>query len=369
MRTEVRSAIIVFAAIGVVIAGTSIYFNSIQTGNSVSLKPTVTDDSGTVKIDKSKFLKAPELEGINGYINTEPLTIAGLQGEVVVVDFWTYSCINCIRTIPYLNGWYEKYSDDGLVILGVHAPEFEFEKDYNNVKAAVEKFEVGYPVVQDNEMSTWKAYKNNYWPHKYIIDHEGYIRYDHIGEGAYEETESVIQELLKERAAASGIEINVENDTVSPESAVDVEFSRIQTPELYLGYAYGVELGNKETFIPNGTMNFLLPEDIMPNTVYLHGIWKSSRDYMELVSDTGKVVLNYNAKAMNIVAAGDSILTIRLENVSIDNSNMGKDVHDAKVLVSEERLYNLVFSDDYGRQEIEIEVEGDEFRLYTFTFG
>ena len=368
-RTELRSAIIVFAAIGVSIAGISIYFNSIQTGDSVSYQPATTNNSGVITIDKSKFLKAPELEGISGYINTEPITTEELKGKVVIVDFWTYSCINCIRTIPYLNGWYEKYSDDGLVILGVHSPEFEFEKSYNNVKSAVEKFEIRYPVVQDNEMATWKAYKNNFWPHKYIVDHEGYIRYDHIGEGAYEETESVIQELLNERAIASSLEIDLEEGMISPESTVDVDFSRIQTRELYLGYGFGVQLGNKERLIPNETMNFSLPEDIVTNTVYLQGAWKSSRDYMELMSDTGKVVLNYNTKVVNIVAAGNSTLTIKLDNVLIDNSNIGKDVHEGQVQILEERLYNLVFSEEYDAHIIEIDVEGEWFRLYTFTFG
>lgn len=369
MRTEVRSAIIVFAAIGVAVVAASVYFNSIQTTNNVSFEPATTNDSGIIQIDKSRFTKAPELQGISGYINTEPLTMADLQGKVIVVDFWTYTCINCIRTIPYLNAWYEKYSDDGLVILGVHSPEFEFEKDYKNVKAAVEKFGITYPVVQDNEMSTWKAYKNNYWPHKYIVDHDGYIRFDHIGEGAYEETESVIQELLKERAAASGIAINIEKDMVSPEGAVDVNFSRIQTPELYLGYAYGVELGNKERLVPNEAVIFSLPKDIASNKVYLEGVWKSNRDNMELVSDTGKVVLNYNAKAVNIVATGDSMLTIKLDNALIDTPDSGKDVSDAKVHVAEERLYGLVFSDVYGKHVIEIGIEGKGFRLYTFTFG
>lgn len=368
MRMEIRSAIIVFAAIGAAVAGVSIYFNSIQTGESISFEPAITDESGTLKIDKSKFPKAPELQGISGYINTEPVTLEELRGKVVVVDFWTYTCINCIRTIPYLNAWYEKYSDDGLVILGVHSPEFEFEKDYKNVQAAVKKFEVKYPVVQDNDMKTWNAFENRYWPHKYIVDHEGYIRYDHIGEGAYEETEKVIQQLLKERAIALGIETDLVEDTVRPEGAVDVDFTRIRTPELYLGYAYGADLGNVKSFVPNSVNDFSLPEDIRPNLVYLKGSWKANRDNMELVSDTGKVVISYNAKAVNIVAAGDSLLTIKLDHTLVD-SNAGSDVVDSKVYVLEERLYNLILSDEYGSHILEIEVDGAGFRLYTFTFG
>ena len=139
--------------------------------------------------------KAPELAA-GSWINSQPLSIADLKGKVVMVDFWTYSCINCIRTLPHMNAWQEKYADKGLIIIGIHTPEFEFEKNYANVKFAVEKYGIKYPVVQDNDYKTWRAYGNSYWPRKYLIDKEGNIRYDHIGEGGYEETEKVIQQLL-----------------------------------------------------------------------------------------------------------------------------------------------------------------------------
>ncbi|MBI4175952.1 MAG: thioredoxin family protein, partial [Candidatus Aenigmarchaeota archaeon] len=135
---------------------------------------------------ESQGAKAPELQGIAGYINTEGIKLADLRGKVVLIDFWTYTCINCIRTLPYLNAWYDKYHDKGFEIIGVHTPEFSFEKDYNNVKAAVDKYGIRYPVVQDNDYATWRAYKNNYWPRKYLVDAQGNIRYDHIGEGGYE---------------------------------------------------------------------------------------------------------------------------------------------------------------------------------------
>src|SRR3989338_2253577 len=139
------------------------------------------------------YPKAPEFAGIATWINSEPLTLEELKGKVVLVDFWTYSCINCIRTLPYLKDWHEKYADDGLVIIGVHAPEFEFEKDEKNVQKAINDFGLKYPIVQDNDFATWRAYNNRYWPAKYFIDKEGYIRYTHFGEGAYDESEKVIQ--------------------------------------------------------------------------------------------------------------------------------------------------------------------------------
>ena len=152
------------------------------------------------KIDKSGFKKAPSLVGISGYINTTPEELEKeMDDKVILYDIWTYSCINCKRTLPYVTSWNDKYSDQGLLIIGIHSPEFEFEKDIDNVQRAVTQHGITYPVIQDNDFETWKAFENRYWPRKYIADHEGFIRYDHIGEGRYAETEKVIQELLLER--------------------------------------------------------------------------------------------------------------------------------------------------------------------------
>jgi thiol-disulfide isomerase/thioredoxin len=150
-------------------------------------------------IDKSQFKKAPEFTGITGYINTNSaIKLADLKGKVVLVHFWTYPCINCIHTIPHLNDWYQKYSNKGLVIVGVQTPEFSDEKNIDNVKAAVNNFQIKYPVILDNNYATWNAYGNNYWPRDYLVDNQGYIRYSHIGEGDYSQTEQMIQSLLAE---------------------------------------------------------------------------------------------------------------------------------------------------------------------------
>lgn len=162
------------------------------------------------KIDKSGFKKAPELIGISGYINTTPEKLEKeMEDKVILYDIWTYSCINCKRTLPYVTSWNEKYSDQGLLIIGIHSPEFEFEKDINNVQKAVIQHDITYPVVQDNDFETWKAFENKYWPHKFIADHEGYLRYDRIGEGGYDKTEKIIQALLLERA--NSLEIHLLN--------------------------------------------------------------------------------------------------------------------------------------------------------------
>jgi thiol-disulfide isomerase/thioredoxin len=150
------------------------------------------------KIDKSQFKKAPDFDRVTGYVNTSPIKLSDLKGKVVLVHFWTYTCINCIHTIPHLNDWYEKYANKGFVIAGIQTPEFEFEKNIDSVKNAVKDFKIKYPIIQDNDYGTWNAYGNRYWPRDYLLDNEGYIRYDHIGEGGYDETENIIQSLLAE---------------------------------------------------------------------------------------------------------------------------------------------------------------------------
>ncbi|GIU70690.1 MAG: hypothetical protein KatS3mg003_0169 [Candidatus Nitrosocaldaceae archaeon] len=361
MRREILNAIALGSAVIAVILAVNLYFTSLP-NEEVEFR------SADEITDKSIYKKAPEISGISGYINTDkPLTLADLKDKVVLVDFWTYTCINCIRTIPYLNAWHEKYSDDGLVILGIHTPEFEFEKEYENVKAAVERYGIKYPVLQDNDYITWNAYANRYWPHKYLIDHEGYIRYDHIGEGAYEETENVIKELLRERAEALGLTLTFDED-IEPE-AEDVNFNLIFTPELYLGYKFNTAIGNGNILIQDQVSEFSLPEECPVNKVCLEGLWRWNDENIELVSAEGKIVLRYSAKAVNIVASGNSLLTISLDNKPIDEEDYGDDVSDGTVIINEQRLYNLVKSGDYGKHMIEIHVEGKGFRLYTFTFG
>jgi len=361
------------------------------------------------EIDKSKFREAPNFKRVAGYINTndsKPLNLQDLKGNVVLVDFWTYSCINCIRTIPYLNDWVEKYSGKGLTIVGVHTPEFEFEKNFNNVKSAVDKFHIKYPVLQDNDKGTWNAYENNYWPRKYIVDTEGNIRYDHIGEGAYSETEKVIQYLLAERAAKMGkTEITFSNTSVPAVSAGDGnsqaskrDFSKIQTPEIYLGYQLARDrLGNTENFQPDRTVSYTIPHNLnntnfKPNIVYLEGQWKNKPDNIELQSEMGRIVLNYSAKSVNIVAGGPVGATGR---VSVDNftnildrpisfpssssstslqkvkEGLGTDISNvtSQFSIDSQRLYNLINSNEYGQHVVTVDVRGKGFQLYTFTFG
>ena len=377
MNTDNLSALVVGIGVVALIAGFGVYFNSPELNKAVSgqqenFKHTNIGNA-TVQIDKSQFRLAPELAKISGYINTNPITLADLKGKVVLVDFWTYSCINCIRTIPYLDAWHEKYADKGLVIIGVHTPEFEFEKDYNNVKAAVEKFEIKYPVVLDNDKGTWNAYENRYWPHKYLIDNEGYIRNDHIGEGGYAETEKVIQSLLSERAAYMGVNATIDQSISNPENAQSVDFGQIYTPELYFGYQFArAQLGNPEGFKPDQIVTYTIPEDatIAPNRIYLDGDWRNNADHMELQSGEGRIVLSYSAKAVNIVAGGKGDLYISEDGSNLTGSSRGLDVSEqGAVSIDGQKLYNLVMHEQYGKHQLVIDVTGKEFQIYTFTFG
>ncbi|HEV8405871.1 MAG TPA: thioredoxin family protein [Nitrososphaera sp.] len=378
MKTDNLSALAVGIGVVALIAGFGIYFNSPElnkaaSGQNDNFVPAITDGNATVQIDKSHFRLAPEVAEISGYINSDPITLADLNGKVVLVDFWTYSCINCIRTIPYLNAWHEKYADKGLVILGVHTPEFEFEKDYSNVKAAVEKFEIKYPVLLDNDKGTWKAFENRYWPHKYLIDDEGYIRYDHIGEGGYADTEKVIQSLLSERAAHMGVNATIDRSISNPENTPSVNFGRIDTPELYFGYQFArAQLGNAEGFKPDQTVTYKIPENatITPNRIYLGGDWKNNPDNMELQSAEGRIVLSYSAKSVNIVAGGNGNLYISEDGSNLTGSSRGFDVSEQNtVSINGQKLYNLVMHEEYGRHQLVIDVVGNGFEIYTFTFG
>jgi thiol-disulfide isomerase/thioredoxin len=360
MKSEAKTAAIMGGIVVAIVAVIGIYLTSLDA------QPQNTFSAGV--IDKSGLKMAPQLKGVSGYINSDQSLAETLKGKVVLYDIWTYSCINCQRTIPFLTAWDEKYSDKGLVIIGIHTPEFEFEKDINNVKLAVEKFGIEYPVILDNDKVMWNLFENRYWPRKYIADAEGYIRYNHIGEGAYNETEKVIQALLNERAESMGLNLDVS------QSLVDLkEFEHeTRTPELYFGYgfAYGrKQIGNAEGFQPGKEITYSIPDRLHDNNFYLDGKWRNLEDRMILTSDTGRIILPYFAKQVNIVAAGEGTLTILIDGKIIDSAIAGSDVTDGIVHISKPTLYNLVNSEYASSKTIEIQVDGPGFEIYTFTFG
>ena len=297
--------------------------------------------------------KAPELQSIKGYINMNGIKISDLVGKkVILIDFWTYTCINCIRTLPYLKQWDEKYRGEGLQIIGVHTPEFEFEKEYNNVKKAVEEHGIKYPVVLDNDYATWNAYDNHYWPAKYLIDKNGNIVYTHFGEGNYEEVEAKIQELLKD------LNSSIAKKPISKPEAVEAVSGPIGTPELYFGYNFRrAPLGNEPSNMDNsGSYDFVIPKQVVPNRPYLEGKWKNNDDNFELVSETGRIVLIYKAKSVNIVAGSS-------QGSEIDSSASGK------LSIGVFNMYRVADDNNYESRLLELNITGKGFKIYTFTFG
>jgi thiol-disulfide isomerase/thioredoxin len=420
MNRDNLSALLLGVAVITLIAGFGIYFNSPALNKASSssiaqqkiekLVSAATTQNGTLttirlnkdqfmQIDESQFIKAPEFAQITGYINTphnSPITLSSLKGKVVLVDFWTYSCINCIRTIPYLNDWDQKYAGNGLVIVGVHSPEFEFEKNYDNVKAAVQRLGITYPVVLDSDHGTWNAYGNQYWPRDYLIDAQGYIRDNHIGEGGYEQTEKTIQSLLAERAAHIGLKqisfSTKSTPVIRPQSMQYVDLNQSTTSEIYLGYDKArAPIGNPEGFKPDQIVSYSISSDmsLKPGIVYLHGSWKNNPDNIELQSNTGRIALIYYAKSVNMVAGGKGEGIVINDNdngehrvagangqvvlsasANMSNKSLGQDLsQNGSFSIDGQRLYNLAMHDDYNAHFIIIDVKGKGFQLYTFTFG
>lgn len=370
MRTKLKKNIVLFVLLLLIVL--SIYFleNSKVTPSNTGSNT----DQELVQVNGETYAKAPELTGISGYLNTngEEITIQDYLGDhVILVDFWTYSCINCIRTLPYLVDWYDRYKDDGLVIIGVHTPEFGFEKEYDNVEMALEKYGIEYPVVQDNDYATWNAFGNRYWPRKYLIDKEGNIRYDHIGEGGYEETEEKIQELLSE----------LNGKVVEDMSKVSDQTPTTQnTPELYLGYTFalprGQDIGNEEGLQPDQTIDYTIPTEISPNVVYLTGKWKSLGDYIQAQDEQSSVLLlNYFAKNLNFVSIPleESIeVDVYLDGAYVPESYAGKDLrYDGKrsyLILSSPDLYSVI-DGEYGQHTIQLFTNSTAFTVNSFTFG
>ncbi len=379
MNKDNISAVLTGVAVVALITGFAVYFNSPELNQQSvrSINSNSNDGLSSVQLstDKSQFKKAPEFEGILSYINSNGTKLSDLKGKVVLIDFWTYSCINCIRTLPYLVDWNQKYSDKGLVIVGIHSPEFEFEKGLDNVKQAVTRFGIKYPVLLDNDHGTWNAFQNSYWPRKYLVDSEGFIRYDHIGEGGYVETENAIRNLLAERTGQQSISSTSVNQTnLSIPESQSVDFNQIKTPELYFGYQYArSQLGNNEGFDPEKIVNYTLPSSkLKPNVIYLEGEWKNNADSMELIGNEGKIILDYSAKTINIVAGGQGKITVMEfgKDNQTRNPYSGNDLNsEGKLTIDGQRLYNIGSHQDYGNQQIAIDISGPGFRIYTFTFG
>jgi thiol-disulfide isomerase/thioredoxin len=337
----------------------------------------------------------PELTGISGYINVENFLLDDLKGKVILIDFWTYTCINCIRTFPYLKDWHAKYADDGLVIVGVHTPEFEFEKILSNVAIATREFGLEYPIVLDNERATWGAYQNQYWPAKYLIDRDGYVRYTHFGEGGYEETESVIRDLLQENdnviSESGNTFMEPRPYAEIPQDQTEVES---QTRELYSGTIRNynaIYIGRVSPYVAHEQFYTQRDVDVVytdPSVhrnhfIYLNGVWLNKPESLKHSRKTEEyqdyVAILFYGTSANVVLKGfgesDSYtVMVYLDDMPLKREFAGEDIKwaptgNSYIEVVDSRLYRLVKSPSYGGFELKISSNSEQFELFAFTFG
>jgi cytochrome c biogenesis protein CcdA/thiol-disulfide isomerase/thioredoxin len=305
--------------------------------------------------------QAPDFAGIDHWLNSQPLTMAGLRGKVVLVDFWTYSCINCIRTLPYVEGWYQKYAANGLVIVGVHTPEFAFEHDTSNVQAAISRFGITYPVAQDNEYSTWTAYSNSYWPADYLIDASGHVRATHDGEGDYNTTEAQIRSLLTE-AGAKGL------PGAAP-SASPPPIAQNQSPETYLGTD---RQSGYVTAVPaNGVGQFTFPSSLPSIDEWaVSGTFDFEAQYMQATAAGDKLEYTFEARDVYLVMSAESSTSIQVSVSGAGSVGSTEDIStDGSGTVGPARLYHLVHLGGLGHGTVTIKFNGPGVRAYAFTFG
>jgi thiol-disulfide isomerase/thioredoxin len=315
----------------------------------------------------------PSLEGANGWLNSEPLTPAGLRGHVVLVDFTTYTCINWLRTLPYVRAWAERYKDQGVVAIAVQTPEFEFEKDVDNVRKSIEAMKIDFPIAIDNDYTIWSAFNNNYWPALYIIDAQGQIRHHHFGEGGYEESESVIQRLLRE---AGHEDVPDDPVAVTPQGIeVQADWPDLKSPETYLGYARTDGFASPGDPVPNQGHVYDAPPQLRLNEWALSGNWTVRSDASVLHDADGRLLYRFHARDVNLVIGpavrGESVRF----RVSIDGqppgAGHGVDVDEqGNGTVVEQRLYQLIRQTDaIADRTFEMTFLDPGAEAYCFTFG
>ena len=314
----------------------------------------------------------PELNGANGWLNSAPLSREGLQGKVVLADIWTYSCINSLRQLPYLRNWAAKYKDAGLIVIGVHSPEFDFEKDPDNVKWAVNDRMLSYPNAIDSRMAIWNAFNNEYWPADYLIDGKGRIRYHHFGEGEYDQSEKMILQLLKENGARFP-----DNNIGSPPgvgieapSSMDVE-----SPETYAGYLRTENFGSLEEILPDEVETYTPPPSPSLNEWGLDGSWKVGGESAMLQESHGRILFRFHARDLHMVLGPTEHNKPIRYTVRLDGSPPGDDHGiDSETNGSGEvqgpRLYQLIRQRGQAMDRtFEIEFFDPGVQAYSFTFG
>ncbi len=314
----------------------------------------------------------PEFAGATAWLNSEPLTTADLQGKVVAVDFWTYTCINWLRTLPYLRAWAETYADKGLVVIGVHTPEFGVEHDLENVRRAARDMHIDYPIVVDNDYAIWQAFANEYWPALYVADAEGRIRHHHFGEGGYKRSEHVIRNLL---ADAGAVDLPVRPTPVDPQGIeVEADQHNLRSPETYVGFARSTSAFRGEGSFGEPSV-YSVPPRLRRNEWALDGNWTVRREDALLNEPNGSIAYRFHARDLNLIltpppAAAPARFRVRLEGESPRDSQ-GLDIDaDGNGVVREPRLYQLIREPERISDRLfEIEFLDPGVGALCFTFG
>jgi thiol-disulfide isomerase/thioredoxin len=315
----------------------------------------------------------PSLGGAIEWINSPPLTAAGLRGKVVLIDFWTYTCINWRRTLPYVRAWAEKYKDQGLVVIGVHSPEFDFEKNVDNVRQATKDIRIGYPIAIDSDLAIWRAFKNEYWPALYFVDAQGRVRHHQFGEGEYEQSERVIQQLLAE-AGTGGIGHELASvDARGVETAAD--WSALKSPENYLGYERAENFVSRDGVILDKHHVYVGPARLWLNHWALSGDWTVGKQAVVLNSAGGRIVYRFHARDLHLVmgptARGKSVRFRVLMDGQPPGAAHGIDVEEqGNGMVAEPRMYQLIRQPEpVADRQFEIEFLDSGVEAFSFTFG
>jgi len=346
--------------------------DAMRPANNSMMMAAATDEQ---KLDLPVEGALPDLSGAVTWLNSPPLDAAALKGKVVLVDFWTYSCINCLRTVPYVRAWAEKYKDQGLVVIGVHAPEFAFEKDVDNVKKAVADLKITYPVAIDNNYAIWRSFDNNYWPAHYFIDAKGQIRYHHFGEGDTDQSERVIQQLLKEAGKTAANDL-VDVKATGAEAAADM--MDVQSPETYVGYARaenyvsGAMAQDQAKTYKTGATRL--------NEWGLDGSWTVGGEQATLNEKDGGITYRFHARDLHLVLGPSADGKPVRFKVTIDGAapgaSHGSDIDEnGDGTVTDQRLYQLVRQNlDHGAGDVadrtfEIRFLDPGVQAYAFTFG
>jgi thiol-disulfide isomerase/thioredoxin len=325
--------------------------------------------AGSRLADEGRF---PDMGGAVGWLNSAPLNSKSMQGKVVLVDIWTYSCINSLRQLPYMKAWAAKYKDAGLVVIGVHAPEFGFERERGNVERAVQDYKVGYPVAIDSDHTIWEAFHNQYWPADYFIDAKGRIRYHHFGEGEYDKSERVIQELLKENGATGvdGTTVQVSGEGVEAAPSEDV-----RSPETYIGYSRAEGFASPERVAQDSRKNYSAPARAGLNQWGLSGSWNVGGEHAVLQTGPGKILFRFHGRDLHMVLAPAKDGKPVRFRVSLDGSAPGEDrgvdaSSDGSGEVREPRLYQLIRQKGPVKDRtFEIEFLDPGVQAFSFTFG